>query len=562
MADFAAFDILGSSPSDAGRTPSPHSWSSYSPPGSVESMLNVPDFAPPPPAVFFHQHHQHHQSSHQDLYNGSTYWPGAHSSLSAAGPVPLPSRSFLGGDLYDDKEQAHASSHLKSHDGMYISPPGSVFRADWELGGSVGNSSAESSPSVHNLAAPPTASPAPSAGAQDAQPYYRRSSYPYARHDEPIYHSSPRDGPVYAEPLPIEHSQQPLAADPAHLHARPLEESQYVQAHHQHSHHNHHHNPHHQPQHHHHAHAAHTHAHQHPDEVKIENSNGMAAHQYYRPQHQQSAPTGPPQSQAIPPPSATTYMTHAGGIPIMHTDDAASKETQYLRRRCFNCHTTEPPSWRRSTLNPGKIVCNKCGLYERTHLRPRPHRFDELRATSKARKAASKGSAPSPQQSMQHHMIPHQPQPQLPQAISQQQVPQHVPSPSLSPKSQQGGYVKKEPGEEYDMRRASVGSVGSSNVNVNGEWDTSVSGHRLSQSPPSSHAAGPIRLPSLPGGSMGSRTPEAQRPYFDRRSSMPVTLDGSRVDTPPPQQQSPQQWQTQTMSVADLVDDDKSRTPN
>src|SRR5258707_6537322 len=41
--------------------------------------------------------------------------------------------------------------------------------------------------------------------------------------------------------------------------------------------------------------------------------------------------------------------------------------------------TTKPPSWRRSTLNPGKIVCNKCGLYERTHLRARPLRFDELR---------------------------------------------------------------------------------------------------------------------------------------------------------------------------------------
>ncbi|KAG8902347.1 hypothetical protein FRB99_004561 [Tulasnella sp. 403] len=78
-------------------------------------------------------------------------------------------------------------------------------------------------------------------------------------------------------------------------------------------------------------------------------------------------------------------------VPIMHTDDAASKETQYLRRRCFNCHATEPPSWRRSTLNPGKIVCNKCGLYERTHLRPRPHRFDELRggaAAAKSRKTS------------------------------------------------------------------------------------------------------------------------------------------------------------------------------
>ena len=81
-----------------------------------------------------------------------------------------------------------------------------------------------------------------------------------------------------------------------------------------------------------------------------------------------------------------SYLSPHTGLPVQHTDDAASKETQYLRRRCFNCHTTEPPSWRRSTLNPGKIVCNKCGLYERTHLRPRPLRFDELRAGNKARK--------------------------------------------------------------------------------------------------------------------------------------------------------------------------------
>ncbi|KAH0588023.1 hypothetical protein H2248_006759 [Termitomyces sp. 'cryptogamus'] len=84
--------------------------------------------------------------------------------------------------------------------------------------------------------------------------------------------------------------------------------------------------------------------------------------------------------------------SYHAGLPVQHTDDAASKETQYLRRRCFNCHTTEPPSWRRSTLNPGKIVCNKCGLYERTHLRPRPLRFDELRAGNKARANKSKPS--------------------------------------------------------------------------------------------------------------------------------------------------------------------------
>ena len=106
-------------------------------------------------------------------------------------------------------------------------------------------------------------------------------------------------------------------------------------------------------------------------------------------------------------------------------DDAASKETQYLRRRCHNCHTTEPPSWRRSTLNPGKIVCNKCGLYERTHLRPRPQRFDELRAGNKSRKHSNASKLAG----------------------------------SSSPKEQASSLVKKEQGEvefETSSRRGSV----------------------------------------------------------------------------------------------------------
>jgi hypothetical protein len=133
-----------------------------------------------------------------------------------------------------------------------------------------------------------------------------------------------------------------------------------------------------------------------------------------------------------------SYLSPHTGLPVQHTDDAASKETQYLRRRCFNCHTTEPPSWRRSTLNPGKIVCNKCGLYERTHLRPRPLRFDELRAGNKARKQ-SKGVIGSP-----------------------------------SPKQKLGGLVKKEPREFGLTRRSSVSSTASSMHSGNGatsDWD-------------------------------------------------------------------------------------------
>ena len=142
-------------------------------------------------------------------------------------------------------------------------------------------------------------------------------------------------------------------------------------------------------------------------------------------------------------PMPMSYMGPHPGIPVQHTDDAASKETQYLRRRCFNCHTTEPPSWRRSTLNPGKIVCNKCGLYERTHLRPRPLRFDELRAGNKARKQSKAGAAGS--------------------------------NPSVSPK--QGKLVKKEP-REYGaaalLRRSSVSSSSSVHSGSGAsDWDDS-----------------------------------------------------------------------------------------
>ncbi|KAJ7657896.1 von Willebrand factor type A domain-containing protein [Mycena polygramma] len=85
------------------------------------------------------------------------------------------------------------------------------------------------------------------------------------------------------------------------------------------------------------------------------------------------------------------------GISLVHVDDAASKDTQYLRRQCANCQKTDPPSWRRSTLHPGQIVCNSCRLYERTHLRSRPLRFDELRhGAHRSRQAGSPAPANDP----------------------------------------------------------------------------------------------------------------------------------------------------------------------
>jgi len=45
-------------------------------------------------------------------------------------------------------------------------------------------------------------------------------------------------------------------------------------------------------------------------------------------------------------------------VTVVHTDDAATKLTDGIRRRCFNCCTTDTSTWRRSNLSPGKVVCS------------------------------------------------------------------------------------------------------------------------------------------------------------------------------------------------------------
>ncbi|KAJ7587505.1 hypothetical protein C8J56DRAFT_786217 [Mycena floridula] len=69
-------------------------------------------------------------------------------------------------------------------------------------------------------------------------------------------------------------------------------------------------------------------------------------------------------------------------VVIVYTSDAATKITARVRRRCFNCSVADTATWRRSTLSQGKVLCNKCGLFERTHHRPRPHQFSQQRRTS------------------------------------------------------------------------------------------------------------------------------------------------------------------------------------
>ncbi|GLB34173.1 putative GATA zinc finger protein [Lyophyllum shimeji] len=218
-----------------------------------------------------------------------------------------------------------------------------------------------------------------------------------------------------------------------------------------------------------------------------------------------SQPAGfyrPPSSSGCHP-MTMSYLSPHTGLPVQHTDDAASKETQYLRRRCFNCHTTEPPSWRRSTLNPGKIVCNKCGLYERTHLRPRPLRFDELRAGNKARSNKTKGT--------------------------------------ISPKAKMT-LVKKEPREYGLVRRSSVSSSSSVHSGSGAsDWDDNVSVYSSGSAPPTSFNSpnagtfplsrgsqspphdGGIRLPNAPLSDIATMSPSQQ----------PLTLSPRKSHTAP-----------------------------
>ncbi|KAJ7474956.1 hypothetical protein FB451DRAFT_959766, partial [Mycena latifolia] len=57
-----------------------------------------------------------------------------------------------------------------------------------------------------------------------------------------------------------------------------------------------------------------------------------------------------------------------GGVPVVHTDDAATKLSDRARHRY----------WRWSNLSPGKVVLDY-GLFERTHARPRPEQLPHKR---------------------------------------------------------------------------------------------------------------------------------------------------------------------------------------
>ncbi|OAX34664.1 hypothetical protein K503DRAFT_698321 [Rhizopogon vinicolor AM-OR11-026] len=104
------------------------------------------------------------------------------------------------------------------------------------------------------------------------------------------------------------------------------------------------------------------------------------------PYHVSSSYTSPPmthstQSSGRDNPQLSYPLPGQNYQAICFTDDASTKLSDRVRRRCFNCCTTDTSTWRRSNLSPGKVLCNKCGLFERTHGRSRPDQFPHRRGS-------------------------------------------------------------------------------------------------------------------------------------------------------------------------------------
>ncbi|PFH53247.1 hypothetical protein AMATHDRAFT_45531 [Amanita thiersii Skay4041] len=121
-----------------------------------------------------------------------------------------------------------------------------------------------------------------------------------------------------------------------------------------------------------------------PFDHRYDHSDGSSHSPYHNSVALPSHATIPPVSH-LPANHLRDSYSHSypmpGQAPVgsIYTDDASTKLSDRVRRRCFNCCTTDTSTWRRSNLSPGKVLCNKCGLFERTHSRPRPEQFPHKR---------------------------------------------------------------------------------------------------------------------------------------------------------------------------------------
>ncbi|KAJ9654383.1 GATA type transcriptional activator of nitrogen-regulated proteins [Neophaeococcomyces mojaviensis] len=78
-------------------------------------------------------------------------------------------------------------------------------------------------------------------------------------------------------------------------------------------------------------------------------------------------------------PSPSTSMRAMDSVESGHPP--IPEESQMLGQICSNCGTTRTPLWRRSPQ--GNVICNACGLYQKTRNAPRPTNFKRSTAPAK-----------------------------------------------------------------------------------------------------------------------------------------------------------------------------------
>jgi hypothetical protein len=150
---------------------------------------------------------------------------------------------------------------------------------------------------------------------------------------------------------------------------------------------------------------AHAQYHPHPDDHRGYDHH---AHAQYAPQplpivHGGYLPyqlPGTMLSAPMAPPSGGPVGGGDGGgsvIQVAHTDDAATKLSDWVRRRCFNCCTADTSTWRLvlgkvasripcssfTFANDNAQLCKKCGVFERTYSCPRPEQLRTSAALSR-----------------------------------------------------------------------------------------------------------------------------------------------------------------------------------
>ncbi|KAH6891678.1 hypothetical protein BKA70DRAFT_1325823 [Coprinopsis sp. MPI-PUGE-AT-0042] len=132
-------------------------------------------------------------------------------------------------------------------------------------------------------------------------------------------------------------------------------------------------------------------------------------------------------------------------VQIVHTDDAATKLSDRVRRRCLQLL--------RSNLSPGKVLCNKCGLFERTHSRPRPEQFPHKRGPLATTSLQQRRTPPG---GGHHQFAPPPPPPHLQPIHGQGGPPTHLPPLSGPPGQSPYQYNPPPPGSSQDRGPHSV----------------------------------------------------------------------------------------------------------